>query len=81
VYIGGGVVPRLGEWFARSPFRTRFESKGRFSAFTSRIPTLVITAPYPGLAGAAALLARHLAEAPARQLFQSFTPGAQHAAN
>jgi hypothetical protein len=28
VYIGGGIVPRLGDWFARSPFRARFESKG-----------------------------------------------------
>jgi glucokinase len=64
IYIGGGIVPRLGEWFARSPFRARFESKGRFSAFTARIPTLVITAPYPALSGAAALLAQHLADAP-----------------
>jgi len=63
MYIGGGVVPRLGEWFARSPFRARFESKGRFSSFAAQIPTLVITAPYPALAGAAALLDRHLAQA------------------
>ena len=27
VYIGGGIVPRMGEWFARSPFRARFEAK------------------------------------------------------
>jgi glucokinase len=64
IYIGGGVVPRLGEWFARSPFRARFENKGRLSAFTTQIPTLVISAPYPALSGAAALLAQHLAEAP-----------------
>jgi glucokinase len=61
VYIGGGVVPRLGAYFAASPFRQRFESKGRFSAFTAQIPTMLITAPYPALAGAAALLAQHLA--------------------
>jgi glucokinase len=61
IYIGGGVVPRLGDWFARSPFRARFENKGRFSAFTAQIPTLVITAPYPALFGAAAMLDRHLA--------------------
>src|SRR5581483_10397967 len=29
IYIGGGVVPRLGEFFARSSFRQRFEAKGR----------------------------------------------------
>jgi glucokinase len=63
IYIGGGVVPRLGEWFAGSPFRARFESKGRFSGFTAQIPTLVITAPYPALSGVATLLANHLADA------------------
>jgi glucokinase len=62
IYIGGGVVPRLGEWFARSPFRARFDKKGRFSSFTADIPCYVIHAPYPALAGAAALLARHLQE-------------------
>ncbi|TVR57747.1 MAG: glucokinase, partial [Candidatus Competibacteraceae bacterium] len=33
VYIGGGIVPRLGEFFDRSAFRARFEAKGRFSAY------------------------------------------------
>jgi len=61
VYIGGGVVPRLGDYFAGSPFRARFEKKGRFSAFTAQIPTLLITAPYPALTGAAAILGEHLA--------------------
>ncbi len=61
LYVGGGVVPRLGDYFAASPFRARFESKGRFSTFTASIPTMVITAPYPALAGAAAVLTRHIA--------------------
>jgi len=65
IYIGGGIVPRLGAWFADSPFRARFEHKGRFSAFTASVATRVITAPYPALAGAAALLARHLQGVPA----------------
>ena len=30
VYIGGGIVPRLGERFFASRFRERFEAKGRF---------------------------------------------------
>ncbi|QJE02782.1 glucokinase [Massilia forsythiae] len=63
IYIGGGVVPRLGDWFARSPFRAHFENKGRFSAFAARIPCFVIRAPYPALAGAAAMLEQHLADA------------------
>lgn len=66
VYVGGGVVPKLGEYFAHSPFRARFEKKGRFSAFTARIPTWVITAPYPALLGASAMLTGHLADQPAQ---------------
>ena len=62
IYIGGGVVPHLGPYFVASPFRTRFERKGRFSDFTARIPTWVITAPYPALQGASAILADHLAQ-------------------
>ena len=60
IYIGGGVVPRLGSWFAQSPFRTRFENKGRFRAYTAAIPTILITAPCPALAGASRMLAAHL---------------------
>ena len=62
IYIGGGVVPKLGAWFGQSPFRARFESKGRFSAFTAAIPTFLITAPCPALLGAARMLAGHLGE-------------------
>lgn len=56
VYIGGGIVPRLGEWFARSPFRERFEAKGRFRSYLAQIPTYVVHAPTPGLLGAARAL-------------------------
>jgi len=59
VYLGGGIVPRLGEWFDRSPFRARFESKGRFQPYLADIPVWVITAdPSPALAGAACALDR-----------------------
>lgn len=57
VYLGGGIVPRLGGWFERSPFRERFEAKGRYAAYLSAIPTWVITAdPSPALLGAARAL-------------------------
>ena len=56
VYIGGGIVPRLGEFFDRSAFRARFEAKGRFNAYLAAIPTWVITADHPALRGAAAAL-------------------------
>ncbi|MBS0388643.1 MAG: glucokinase [Proteobacteria bacterium] len=51
VYIGGGIVPRLGEYFAVSPFRPSFEAKGRFRGFLTAIPVYVITAKYPALIG------------------------------
>jgi len=56
VYIGGGIVARLGDRFDRSAFRARFEDKGRFSEYLAAIPTWVITANNPALRGAAAAL-------------------------
>jgi len=56
VYIGGGIIPKLGDYFATSPFRARFEEKGRFSSYLAHIPTWVIHAPWPGLIGAASSL-------------------------
>ena len=53
IYIGGGIIQKLGEYFTKSPFRARFEEKGRFSSYLSNIPTWVIQAPWPGLTGAA----------------------------
>jgi len=62
MYIGGGIVPRLGRLFHASPFRARFEAKGRLQPWLARIPTWVVTEPYPALRGAAALLADHIAD-------------------
>jgi glucokinase len=56
VYIGGGIVPKLGDRFAESGFRRRFEQKGRFSAYLAAIPTFVIEAPFASLIGAAEAL-------------------------
>jgi glucokinase len=53
VYIGGGIVPRLGDYFARSPFRRRFEQHGRFTGYLSAVPTYVIMAKAPALLGSA----------------------------
>ncbi|MFL6706830.1 MAG: glucokinase [Massilia sp.] len=60
VYIGGGIVPRLGERFAVSSFRRRFEQKGRFVNYLAQVPTWVITAEYPAFLGVSALLAEKL---------------------
>ena len=56
IYIGGGIVPRLGVAFDTLPFRQRFEDKGRFRGYLERIPTAVITMPSPALYGAASAL-------------------------
>ena len=57
VYIGGGIVPILGEFFLRSPFRERFEAKGRFRDYVRPIPTYVMLSfTEMALIGAAALL-------------------------
>jgi len=58
VFIGGGIVPRLGARFAALPFRERFESKGRFRGYLETIPTRVIVADAPALLGAARVLDR-----------------------
>jgi glucokinase len=61
IYIGGGIVPRLGERFDRSGFRARFEEKGRFHNYLAAIPTYVITAEYPAFVGVSAILAERMA--------------------
>ena len=61
MYIGGGIVPRLGPLFASSPFRERFESKGRLSAYLARIPTFLITEEYPAFLGVSAILSEQSA--------------------
>jgi len=60
IFIGGGIVPRMGEWFASSPFRARFEAKGRFTDYIAQIPTYVIMTPNPALFGVSAILLEHL---------------------
>ena len=61
MYIGGGIVPRLGPLLEASPFRRRFEGKGRLQPWLARIPTWLITEDYPALRGVAAMLADRIA--------------------
>jgi len=53
VYIGGGIVPKLGPLFDREGFRRRFDAKGRFQGYLTPIPVFVIRAEYPALDGLA----------------------------
>ncbi|MBY0411187.1 MAG: glucokinase [Burkholderiaceae bacterium] len=57
VYLGGGIVPRLGEWFEGSPFRARFEAKGRFQSYLAAVPCWIIDpSAAPALYGASRAL-------------------------
>lgn len=52
LYVGGGIVPRLGDFFFASRFRERFEAKGRYSPYLKNIPVAVITDSDAALLGA-----------------------------
>jgi len=56
VYVGGGILPRLGAAFDDTRFRQRFEDKGRFASYLRPLPTWAITAATPALLGAARAL-------------------------
>ncbi|MEJ2015924.1 MAG: glucokinase [Limibacillus sp.] len=58
VYIGGGVMGKLREFYSDLSFRQRFEAKGRMSDFLRAIPCFLITADTPALTGAARCLGR-----------------------
>lgn len=57
IYVAGGIVPKLGAAFAASGFRQRFEAKGRSRPYLARIPSYVITHPFPAFVGLTQLLA------------------------
>lgn len=56
LYLGGGIVPRLGDAFDTALFRQRFEDKGRYRGYLAAIPSWLITAPAPALLGASRAL-------------------------
>ncbi len=57
IYLGGGIVPRLGDTFTRSRFRDAFEAKGRFRDYLAAIPVFIIEADVsPALLGASRAL-------------------------
>jgi glucokinase len=57
IYIGGGIVPRLETRIDASRLRQRFEQKGRFAGYLSRIPMwLIRPGGDPALRGAARAL-------------------------
>jgi glucokinase len=53
VYIAGGIAPRILPFLKASPFRERFERKGRFKDYMADIPTHVILHKHAALLGTA----------------------------
>jgi glucokinase len=58
VYIAGGIAPRILDFLKASPFRERFERKGRFVDYMKAIPSQVILHKHAALLGAAHALER-----------------------
>ncbi len=56
LYIGGGIVPRLGAAFDDALFRQQFEAKGRYQGLLQTLPVWLITASTPALVGASRAL-------------------------
>ena len=65
VYIAGGIVPRIADYFAASEFRRRFEAKGRFQDYLAGVPTWIVRHPHPALAGLTGLLRMKTPDFPA----------------
>ena len=60
VYIGGGIVPKMLDYFITSDFRRRFDAKGRYRPFLEKMPVYVITAKNPAFLGASYALDTYL---------------------
>lgn len=56
IYISGGIPAKLGDYFFNSKFREKFEDKGRFREYLSRIPTYMVTHPNVAFVGLQAKL-------------------------
>lgn len=53
VYLTGGVLPRLMDFFDQPKFMARFTAKGRFSNHCLQTPIALVIADQPGLKGCA----------------------------
>ncbi len=60
VYIGGGIVPRILDYFIKSDFRCRFEDKGRYRSYLEKMPIYIITHDFPAMLGSSYALDTYL---------------------
>lgn len=65
IYIAGGIARQLAPELAASPFRARFEAKGRYGEYLREIPTWIVTEPVPAFRGLTAILDGRMADGPA----------------
>ena len=59
IYLAGGIVPKLGDFFIQSSFLENLHNKGRFSGFVAKMPVRLVTAGEPALYGAYHCLASY----------------------
>jgi glucokinase len=59
VFLAGGIVKRFPEFLAASGFRERFAWHPQAGSYLEQVATVIVTAPEPGLLGAAHVLADH----------------------
>lgn len=55
LFLAGGVLQRHPEALDAAAFRAGFEAKGPHAALMARVPTAIVTHPWPGLLGAAVI--------------------------
>jgi glucokinase len=51
IYIAGGIINKLGDYFDNSRFREEYESAGRFREYLEKVPTFSVTNEYPAFVG------------------------------
>lgn len=56
VYLCGGILPHLIDFFLQSPFQKAFVDKGRMQPMLESTPVYIVTEDYTGLLGAAEAL-------------------------
>lgn len=59
IYIAGGIVPRLGQFFIDSEFTYWLFKKGRFSGFVKDMPVSIVRSGEPALYGTYTCLQKH----------------------
>lgn len=60
LYIGGGIIPKMLDYFLRSEFRSRFEDKGRYRPYLVQLPIFIIMQEFPAFLGASYALDTYL---------------------